>query len=215
MPSPDVNIEKENATIDSTAALSSVAQLKSTSRKLRSKSIGPGGLEALKEDSGNRRQVCGRIHYVYVRQPKHCVIQSAVAPFVKSILKHTMPLSPLKKILPRLGSGETLPSRSNSDSAIEKSQHSTSLDASIWKNSNPVSGSHGLPNPFEGSADATSSHSNTLSPSQSQTRVAVRTEAEQQAAAKERERQEVLAHKDARRKSLGKSSRRRPDSRTE
>ena len=45
--------------------------------------------------------------------------------------------------------------------------------------------------------------SDILSPSESETRVAVRSEAEQQAAAKERERQEVLAHKDARRKSLG------------
>ena len=46
--------------------------------------------------------------------------------------------------------------------------------------------------------------SQSLSPVQGQTRIAVRTEEEQQAAAKERARQELLAHKDARRKSLGK-----------
>ena len=63
-----------------------------------------------------------------------------------------------------------------------------------------MSGNNGLPNPFEGPADPTTS----FSPSQNRTKVAIRTEAEQHAAAKERERQEVLAHGDARRKSLGK-----------
>lgn len=63
MPSPEVNIDKENVTIDSVAQLRSVTQEKPTSRKPRSKSIGPGGLDTLKEDAGNRRQVChGRAH---------------------------------------------------------------------------------------------------------------------------------------------------------
>ena len=48
--------------------------------------------------------------------------------------------------------------------------------------------SQGLPNPFETSPR----------------RVAVKTEEEQQATAREREQQEMLAHKDARRKSLGR-----------
>ncbi len=52
-PSPDVNNSKENATIQ----LSSVPQEKPASRKPRSKSIGPGGLDALREGAGNRRQV--------------------------------------------------------------------------------------------------------------------------------------------------------------
>lgn len=57
MPSPDVNIDKENVTIDSVAHLSSITQAKSIPRKPRSKSIGPGGLDMLKEDAGNRHQV--------------------------------------------------------------------------------------------------------------------------------------------------------------
>lgn len=57
LPSPEVNIDKENVTIDSVAQLRSVTEAKSTSRKPRSKSIGPGGLDTLKEDAGNRRQV--------------------------------------------------------------------------------------------------------------------------------------------------------------
>lgn len=178
MPSPEVNTDKENVTIDSVTQLSSVTKVRSTLTKPRSKSIGPGGLGTLKEDAGNRRQ-------------------SAVAPFVKSILKPTIRLSPPKHIPPNPSLRRTSP-RSSSRTTPEKAQKISSSDASIWKNSNPVSGSHGLPNPFEGPADQTAS----LSPSQGQTKVAVRTEAEQQAAAKERERQEVLAHKDARRKSL-------------
>lgn len=63
MPTSEVNVDKENVTIDSVAQLRSVAQAKSTLRKPRSKSIGPGGLDTLKEDAGNRRQVRhGRAH---------------------------------------------------------------------------------------------------------------------------------------------------------
>lgn len=76
-------------------------------------------------------------------------------------------------------------------------------NAAIWKNSNPLAGRNELLNPFEIPASLTNSKSDLLTLSESQTSVAVRTETEQQAAAKERERREVLAHKDARRKSLG------------
>lgn len=124
-----------------------------------------------------------------------------MAPLVRSILKSTMRLSPPKQIPPHPSSRRASP-RSSSRTTPEKTQNSSSSNASVWKNSNPVSGSHGLPNPFERPADSTPS----LSPSESQTKVAVRTEAEQQATAKERERQDLLAHKDARRKSLGRST---------
>lgn len=45
--------EKENATVDVSAA-----SLAANRKKSRSKSIGPGGLDALKPANGNRRQVC-------------------------------------------------------------------------------------------------------------------------------------------------------------
>lgn len=47
---PDVNraFEKENATVDVTAA---------SRKKSRSKSLGPGGLDALMKANGNRRAV--------------------------------------------------------------------------------------------------------------------------------------------------------------
>lgn len=47
--------EKENGMIDS-AGLAATA--KAASKKSRSKSIGPGGLDALQEGTGNRRDVC-------------------------------------------------------------------------------------------------------------------------------------------------------------
>ncbi|MCJ1467975.1 hypothetical protein MMC07_006601 [Pseudocyphellaria aurata] len=178
LPSPEVNIDKENVTIDSVVQLRSLTDAKSTSRKPRSKSIGPGGLDTLKEDTGNRRQ-------------------SAVAPLVRSILKSSMRLSPPKQIPSHPSSRRASP-RSSSRTTPEKTKKNSSSSTSIWLNSNPVPGSHGLPNPFERPADSTPS----LSTSESQTMVAVRTEAEQQAKAKERERQDLLAHKDARRKSL-------------
>ena len=52
MPSPDT-IQKENATLNS-ADLNRAAQRK-VSVKKRSKSIEPGGLDALKEATGNSR----------------------------------------------------------------------------------------------------------------------------------------------------------------
>lgn len=51
-----VRNEKENVTVN-LAVPSTSAQGNVTAKKSRSKSIGPGGLDALKEDAGNRRQV--------------------------------------------------------------------------------------------------------------------------------------------------------------
>lgn len=190
LPSPDVNNAKENITLQSITSLKAIANDKPASRKPRSKSIGPGGLDALREDAGNRRQVCPcRAHNDRFPITNAWSKQSALPPSVKSILKATISLSPPRRIPPHASSQRASPSKTQ--------------NAALWKNSNPLSGSNGLPNPFEISNSLTNSTSNLLCPSESETRVAVRSEAEQQAAAKERERQEALAHKDARRKSLG------------
>ena len=58
MPSPDSGdllIDKENMTVD-TSVIAAKAASKMQKRS-RSKSLGPGGLDALKEDAGNRRKV--------------------------------------------------------------------------------------------------------------------------------------------------------------
>ena len=54
LPPADLVGDKENATIDSGALSSLTGQLKERVRKSRSKSIGPGGLDALKEGAGNK-----------------------------------------------------------------------------------------------------------------------------------------------------------------
>ncbi len=62
MPSSDTKAEagnKENMTADlgSVGAVKRDSGSKPPAKKLRSKSIGPGGLDALNEGSGNRREV--------------------------------------------------------------------------------------------------------------------------------------------------------------
>lgn len=57
MPTLAVNTEKENVTVNLAVPSTSIAHDKVAAKKSRSKSIGPGGLDALKEDAGNRRQV--------------------------------------------------------------------------------------------------------------------------------------------------------------
>ena len=47
-------MDQENMTVDIGAL---VGAKKAASKKLRSKSIGPGGLDALKDTTGNRRKV--------------------------------------------------------------------------------------------------------------------------------------------------------------
>ena len=57
LPSPDINIEKENVTLGNIGTVSLKENIKAGPKKKRSKSIGPGGLDALKEDTGNRQMV--------------------------------------------------------------------------------------------------------------------------------------------------------------
>lgn len=57
MPTLAVNNEKENVTVNLAVPSTSIAQGNVAVKKPRSKSIGPGGIDVLKEDAGNRRQV--------------------------------------------------------------------------------------------------------------------------------------------------------------
>lgn len=56
-PSTDIIGNKENTTVDVGAIASLSAQGKQGAKKNRSKSIGPGGLDALTEGSGNKQEV--------------------------------------------------------------------------------------------------------------------------------------------------------------
>ena len=51
--------DKENNTVQ---GITGVPSSKTNNKRLRSKSIGPGGLEALSEDSGNKQKVQWKLH---------------------------------------------------------------------------------------------------------------------------------------------------------
>lgn len=55
MPSTDLGGDKENMTVDAATIANLGAQGKEARKKLRSISIGPGGLDALNENSGNKQ----------------------------------------------------------------------------------------------------------------------------------------------------------------
>ncbi|KAI4138676.1 MAG: hypothetical protein L6R39_006668, partial [Caloplaca ligustica] len=179
--------EKENGMIDS-AGLAATA--KAASKKSRSKSIGPGGLDALQEGTGNRRD-------------------AAAATIVKSILKPTIALSPLKPIPPHSSPRKqpTSPRKPLSKGSPEKPKKGTQegflIDISDGSNGINAPAS-ALSNPFGGISPKRGASAKATPPLESQNVVAVRTEEEQQAAARQREQQEkdVAARKDARRKSL-------------
>lgn len=57
LPTTELGGNKENLTADSAAFSANAGQLKEKVKKSRSKSIGPGGLDALKEGAGNKREV--------------------------------------------------------------------------------------------------------------------------------------------------------------
>ena len=184
----------ENATVDAGTVASFSAQGKQAAKKNRSKSIGPGGLDALKESSGNKLEVGLRTRSLV--KPKADLSQPAAPSYVKSILKPTIALSPPKAIPPH--------NRARNGSAGKPSGRQTPEKSPRKSPGKKLAGNaaQGLPNPFETSP--VPGASKFRSPARSPTRVAVRSEEEQQAAAKERERQEILANRDARRKSLGR-----------
>lgn len=59
---PSSAMDQENMTTDfgALAAGKKAAPIEKPAKKSRSKSIGPGGLDALKDTTGNRRKVCSQ-----------------------------------------------------------------------------------------------------------------------------------------------------------
>ncbi|KAL9061103.1 MAG: hypothetical protein Q9162_000248 [Coniocarpon cinnabarinum] len=91
---PSSDLDQENATVEVIGSIKS----NTISKKSRSKSMGPGGLDALKETSGNRRRSTASTF-----QPK-------------SILKPSIPLSPIRAIPTR---------NSKQDDPIAKGPHAS------------------------------------------------------------------------------------------
>ncbi|RDL31195.1 Uncharacterized protein BP5553_09984 [Venustampulla echinocandica] len=149
------------------------------SKKSRSKSIGPGGLDALKNSSGNRRKSLAAI-------PQ---------PLPRSILKPTMP--PLREIPAHISARKGGPKKSTPPSA-QKPEDLIDFALSPGPGAT-ITGADRLPNPFQMDGN----------PAVNETRVTLRTEEEQHSAARDRdekERQElekeIISRRDARRKSL-------------
>ncbi|MCJ1391052.1 hypothetical protein MMC18_003913 [Xylographa bjoerkii] len=178
MPSPDVAFNKENTEHGLTTTGTSA---KPVTRKPRSKSLGPGGLDALTEGAGNRQKLI---------------------PVVRSILKPTIPLSPPKQIPPHPNARKSSPTKSKTGFSPKKSPRKSPRKGNLTDPAPDLgdlrqSGLETLPNPFDEVSNQAAE--NELS---QETRIAVRTEEQQQAAAKERERKELIERRDARRKSL-------------
>ncbi|OAX82214.1 hypothetical protein ACJ72_03435 [Emergomyces africanus] len=191
MPRPGVGsgIDKENMTAD----LSAVNEQRNVpeepskrDKKTRSKSLGPGGLDALQNANGNRRK------------------STAQFP-LKSILKPTVPVSPLRSIPSFDETRKRTPARSPQRGSKSRQSNNPNEESEPVVNvsepsSASVVGTDNLVNPFD-----------TFNPSAviRDGKVAVRTEEEQAAArereeaqARERERQAILDHRAARRKSM-------------
>lgn len=76
IPTSNVNsgVDKENMTADISSFRSNVRAVKPLSRdkKSRSKSLGPGGLDALQNSTGNRRKVNDRNYVLCSCQLTYC-----------------------------------------------------------------------------------------------------------------------------------------------
>ncbi|KAL8804272.1 MAG: hypothetical protein Q9182_002636 [Xanthomendoza sp. 2 TL-2023] len=188
MPSPDT-MKKENVTL--------IAASNAGHKKSRSKSLGPGGLDALREGTGNR-------------------VKATAAVYVKSILKPGIALSPPKQIPPHPNARlqpqsprrhpPPSPTKSPRQRPPEKqrnvAQEGVLIDTSDG-NDGLASSRLLLSNPFGGMSPKRGAMQDLNNSPQVQNVVAVRTEEEQQEAARERERRDQDdARKDARRKSL-------------
>lgn len=110
-------------------------------------------------------------------------------------------MPPVRRNSPRSKSRSLSPKKSTP----EKMQNDLRYDFAVSHNSKSLIERASTLNPPDGPSEAVSSKSGLVSPSHYRTRIVVRSEEEQHAAAKERERHELLAHKEARRKSLGET----------
>ncbi|APA15864.1 hypothetical protein sscle_15g106340 [Sclerotinia sclerotiorum 1980 UF-70] len=171
--------DKENMTAELGALTGKRAPTAKPARKSRSKSIGPGGLDALKDTTGNRRKSLAAI-------PQ---------PPPRSILKPTMP--PLREIPAHNPNRRSSPRKAKTPSPPVP-ESDLLIDFGV-DNGSKTAGPESLDDPF---------HIDIPKPN-NDNRVALRTEEEQQAAAREREEKERVAmqkevdsRRDARRKSL-------------
>ncbi|KAL2000052.1 hypothetical protein VTN02DRAFT_3615 [Thermoascus thermophilus] len=170
-------VDQENMTTDISAAQSHRSHAKSSGKdkKSRSKSLGPGGLDALQDTNGNRRK------------------SAAVFP-LKSILKPTIPVSPVRTIPTFEETRRRTPARSpergkneSNNGGNSQGQEGLLIDFSTPTRT-PAGGADSQANPFDAfNASAA-------------IRDAAREREEREK--RERERQAIIEQREARRKSM-------------
>ncbi|KAJ5267575.1 Kinetochore Spc7 [Penicillium angulare] len=169
-------LDKENAIADTGAVPPFVAGAKTApkDKKSRSKSLGPGGLDALQHSNGNRRQ------------------STASFP-LKSILKPTVPVSPVRKI----------------PTFEETRRRTPARDASSQKGNTGTQNQEGLlidfatpPQPAASTSDDTTNPFDTFNATSAIRDEMAATKERDDKERKERERQTILEKREARRKSM-------------
>ncbi|RFU32557.1 hypothetical protein B7463_g3757, partial [Scytalidium lignicola] len=173
-------MDQENMTADlgALAASKSTAVAGKSARKSRSKSLGPGGVDALTNGTGNRRK-------------------SLVAPHPppRSILKPTMPLLPE---IPARKKSPKKPSPQSSSTGTTTQASDDLIDFNIGSIA-AVSGANNLPNPFNVESNATVTETRVTLRTEEEQQAAAREREEKER--KEQE-EEMLTRREARRKSL-------------
>jgi len=192
-------LDKENATADIGAVppFGNNAKAPTKDKKSRSKSLGPGGLDALQNSNGNRRKVGYRLTpfpRTLTTPSNFDALQSTASFPLKSILKPTVPVSPVRNIPSFEETRRRTPARdarsqnSNKDS---NGQERLLIDFATPAQP-PVTGSENLANPFD-TFNATSAIRDEMAATKD------RDEKER----RERELQTIMEKREARRKSMG------------
>ncbi|KAJ5132138.1 Kinetochore Spc7 [Penicillium atrosanguineum] len=196
--SKTAGLDKENATTDIGAVqpFGSNGKPLTRDKKSRSKSLGPGGLDALQKSNGNRRKVS----YHSTSSPRAFMTPSDLDTFqstasfpLKSILKPTVPVSPVRNIPSFEETRRRTPAR---DARNQKTNTSSNEQEGLLidfatPNPPPVIESENLANPFD-TFNATSAIRDEMAATKE------RDDKER----KERERQTILEKREARRKSM-------------
>ncbi|KAH8588704.1 hypothetical protein B0O99DRAFT_664913 [Bisporella sp. PMI_857] len=170
-------MDQENATADigTLAGRKRSMPIERPSKKSRSKSIGPGGLDALKDTSGNRRKSLASIPH----------------PPPKSILKPTMP--PLREIPAHISARKGSPKKATPLTL----QSELLIDFDV--EGPTVTGTDSLPNPFELGDNAAVNETRVTLRTEEEQQAAAREREEKERKELEKE---INLRRDARRKSL-------------
>ncbi|KAJ5684448.1 uncharacterized protein N7477_000793 [Penicillium maclennaniae] len=196
--SKTIGLDKENATTDIGAIPPFGNNEKAVTRekKSRSKSLGPGGLDALQKSNGNRRKVS----YQSTSPTRASMTPSDLVPLqstasfpLKSILKPTVPVSPVRNIPSFEETRRRTPARDARNQRANTSSNGQEAHLIDFATPNQplVTESENLTNPFD-TFNATSAIRDEMAATKE------RDDKER----KERERQTILEKREARRKSM-------------